>query len=231
MASDSFTGSDGTLLSAHNGGVWDADISGYAPDGDDDFTIISNQIRGPSFQQIAYRRADLSSNTCQIVKKGISGGSTGNSRFGIAVRMGTATLGYNVRLTRTDSAPDTWLDFNVYKNTTLIGSGTLPSAPSVEDDATIKITATASGSDQVINVWFNGSACSFTSSTNGASHLGVNLTDPSANTPLTTGSPGFFVTSSSDTAENWFDDWTDGDTGGGSSLPIFTAYYRMLNDA
>lgn len=204
MASDSFTNTDGTALSTHDA-AW-TKSNGYTAS----VTIQSNQARGPDFANCAYHYAGSGANESQIVKKAYS--ALANNRFAVTVRAGTGTLGYNLRLRGLSG--DNFTEAAVYKNTTYVASSTGLSISRLSD-ITMKITATANASDQDIRIWINSTQLTFNYSEAGTTYSGQVLTDPSANTPITGGDPGFFNNSSAAQAENWWDDWTDNVSAGG----------------
>ena len=198
MASDSFTNSNGTALSTHDAN-WST-VTGFTGS----VTIQSNQARGPDFANSAYRYTASSSDDSQVVKKAQA--ALGNNRYGVSVRMGSASIGYSLRL-RTLSG-DNFTEAAIYKHTTFVGSGSI--SASRLSDITLRVQATTNGSDQDIRAWVNGSAVTFGYSEAGTTYSGTVLTDPSANTPITSGAPGFIANNGSAAqAETYFDDWDD----------------------
>lgn len=212
MASDSFTNSDGTALATHDAN-W-ASVTGFTGA----VTIQSNQARGPDFANSAWRYTTSSSDDSQIVKKAQA--ALGNNRYGVCVRMGSASIGYSLRL-RTLSGGN-FTEAAVYKHTTYVASSTGITISRLSD-ITLRIQATASGGDQQIRIWVNGAATNFGYSEGGTTYSGAVLTDPSANTPITSGSPGFLANNGSAAqAETYFDDWDDLVSGGASRVHLLT---------
>lgn len=208
MATDSFTNSDGTALSTHDA-AWTKG-NGYTGS----VTIQSNQARGPDFANCCYYYSGSGQTSSEIVKKAYS--ALGNNRFAVTVRTSNSTLGYNLRLRGLSG--DNFTEAAVYKNTTYVASSTGITVSRLSD-ITMKITATTNGSDQDIRIWINGVQLTFGYSGAGTTYSGQVLTDPSANTPITGGDPGFFNNSSAAQAENYWDDWTDGAAAGVEAKP------------
>ncbi len=199
MASDSFTNSDGTALATHDAN-W-ATVTSFTGA----VTIQSNQARGPDFAASCYRYTASSADDSQVVKKAHA--ALGNNRFGVCIRAGASTIGYSLRLRGLSG--DNFTAAAVYKGTTYVASSGAISISRLSD-ITLRIQATTNASDQDIRAWVNASAITFGYSEGGTTYSGQVLTDPSANTPITSGSPGIlFNNNSAAQADTFFDDWTD----------------------
>jgi hypothetical protein len=204
VASDSFTNADGTALATHDAN-W-ATSGGYTNIGE----INTNSVRQRTgYQNVSYRYSTSSSDDCQIVK--LSHSEAGNGRWSANVRSSSSSLGYQLRMS--GYSDPNYGSFLVRNGATEIGGGSVGGTTFARTgDATMRIQATTVGGDVELRVWINGVAQTFGyASGTGNSYSGAVLTNGSGATPtpITSGEPGFYISSSVAAANGAFDDWDD----------------------
>jgi hypothetical protein len=193
MASDSFTGADGTVLSTHDAN-W-SKVSGA------DLKIYSNQLSHAGWAGAgAYRRTDSAEDKSEVKIVATSE----DVDKGPCVRMGASSHGYRAFFTTpsggnwTRIAVSDDVGFFAYVGTTF----TYAQA----SDWYMRIEA--SGTSPVTLKVYVGSTAGPTS------QAGTDATD--SDTPITSGNPGLYIPDSGTTENVYLDDWTDGASGGSS---------------
>lgn len=184
MASDAFTGDDGTALATHDEN-WKS-MSGY--------DVAYSELQGGLcqatanwMQQGAYYDGSTE-NRSKITAKGVS--TTGYTKSP-HVRAGAATKGYSFVLVPSGS---NWVGVAIYKNGTYAAEGGLFSIP-ISEDVDLEITAPGT------------STVTVTAYVNGTSRLSWD----DSSSPIGTGHPGFSVAAGSgDKTQTTIDTWTDG---------------------
>jgi hypothetical protein len=209
VATDNFTGTNGTTLYTHDN-KW-TDSAGNVTAENTDAEINSNQLR-PAGEWViggGYYNNSQSADPqmSQFVVKGTAAARV--YRY-IAVRMGASTNGYAVRYSESSGSNYTTLE--VLKDGSWIG--TISSrTDAYANDITLKIEASGT-STTTIKVYINGT------------QAGSDITDSSS--PITTGYPGFIIMGDG-TQLNIIDDWTDGVAAGGASpVPLFDYYFNNM---
>lgn len=198
MALDNFTGADGTLLAIHDSD-W-VDLNGtYLVS---KFKLTSSACGTTSTYALAGAIYSTSTaDSSQIVIKAVT--ATVN-KFVCIRSNSTNNYGYSARFIYTSG---NWVAVSIYKNgsqVAIVSGLTLPAT----SDHTLLITATGT-SPLLISVFIDGSTTA-----------AVTYSDSS---PLIAGSPGFYVVGNGVSANNNFDDWTDGVSAGGSFTGTYAA--------
>jgi hypothetical protein len=183
---DSFTDADNMALATHNA-LWASPGSTYLVTG---FKISSNAVQttGTFTTAGAYHTSSVS-DTSQIVNKALSNTAQTVNKY-VAVRMGSATLGYAGRVTLSGG---NWTTAAFSKNGGGLGSSCSGLSYAAGSDHTMKIVA--SGTSTVsLTLYIDGtSVCSTTDSTS----------------TITSGHPGFYVAGNGTVLNNVFDSWQD----------------------
>ena len=196
MASDNFTGADDTALETHDSN-WTSINATYPVS---NLEIISNTVRHEAIWQLSGAYYNGSSvDSSQIVFKA---GTNGSQSRNVSVRAGSDQRGYSASLTTISSGNYTY--FNISKNGAWLSTLETSGAWSVTADHTVKITASGS-STVTIEGFVDGSSEGTTSD---------------SSSPIGAGHPGFWTGELGTIAEGVYDDWTDGDTGGASSINV-----------
>jgi hypothetical protein len=205
MATDSFTGTDGTALATHDAN-WSAFNGTLAAQGGG--VLITGGYAGmpTDFDSVGSFYSSSSSGNCQIVKK--AGATFGSARARVCVRAGTDTYGYNVMLTNLTG--DVFSELTLYNHTTYLVAATGLSINRTSDH-TIRLRSTTNGGNQDIEAWIDGGQITWGTPTN-------NTIYSHSTTPLTTGSPGFWLSGSGSKSDSYFDDFDD--LLGGGSPPV-----------
>lgn len=213
MATDSFTGTDGTALSTHDAN-WSAFNGTLAAQGGG--VLITGGYAGmpTDFDAVGSFYSSSSSDNCQIVKKGSSGFGSARARF--CVRAGTDTFGYNVMLESLTG--DDFGTVTLYKHTTYVVATNGLSIPRTSD-ITVRIRATENGGNQDLECWINGSQITWGSPTN-------NVIRTDSTSPLSTGSPGFWLSGSGSKVDSYVDDFDDLESSG-PAIAVFMAAYAQ----
>lgn len=185
--SESFDGTDGTLLSTFSN--WSSINATFV---ETNFKISGNAITPTAAYAKAGGFHSLStSDISQIIFKGQT--STDISRF-LAVRANTDSTGYSIQLGY-PSATD-WRQISFFKNGTSIGTAqTISPTVPYGVDHTFKLVATGS-SPVTLSVYIDGSGTA-----------AATMTDSTS--PITSGHPGFYINTGSSTGNAFFDNWQD----------------------
>jgi hypothetical protein len=204
MASDSFTGADGTLLATHDAN-WAA-ISG--------FTITNAEIAGGACGPTAdwgligarYSTSDIDAS--QILHKGVS---NANYAKQVHVRAGASTAGYSAYA---QASGANFTSVIILKNGTYATEGGAFSV-AIGTDFTLKIAA-AGTTTVTVTVYVDGTS--------------VKTWDDSSS-PIGAGNPGFSTRQGSgDHTQAMVDDWTDGAAAAGTPLPVFMNLQRQFRN-
>ena len=192
MASDSFTGTNGTALTTH-----DANWSLCA---DDDFgRIYGNGVSYGAWSEGCYRYAGSNGNESIItLKAGANSGSA--AKVGPAVRMGSTTSGYHLLLGSISGSNYTYLHVRKNRNWLSRFSGTW----SINSDHVVRIVASGTGSTVTINCYVDG--------------IFVGSCDDSS-TPYISGLSGIYLMGDGSNDYAFGDDWSDGAISSKSLIP------------
>lgn len=202
MASDTFTGADGTALATH-----DANWDHVAGNGIDKFKIYSNALRIDAFWQEAARYSASSSDTSEIVVAA----DTGCNSVGVLVRAGDSNEGYRVYLTVPSGG--NWTKLYLAKDGNFLASFGNVSYP-INTTHTLKAVASGT-SPAIITAYVDGS------------QVGSPYSDSTS--PIASGSPGIFAVAPG-TSQLALDDWTDLAGGAPPAVPMgaISYYLRMM---
>lgn len=187
MASDSFTGADGTLLATHDTNWTQGQLIANL--------ALSGNACGVNdkYKTVAAYYATSTADSSQITIKAM--GSSATISKSPAVRMAGTARGYTL-LPLISSGIITRFAFQ--KNGTTIGYSTSGLSYPVTADHTLQITA--SGTSTVV-------LTAFIDGTNIGSYN-------DSSSPITSGSPGFYIDGGLVLSDTLIDDWTDGVSAG-----------------
>ncbi len=216
MATDAFTNTNGTLLSAHvaGGNTWAplllAEVQGE---------IISNQANCGSGFNVGARASNSTAGFSQIVFKA---GDYGAESKCVHVRAGAAQAGYWIQCYDAPSG-NTFATLTLRKADGFLTSANVSMNRLVDNTVAIKVTTV--GSDVQILGFLNGAALTWNESLPGFDGPpSVTFTDTAANTPITSGNPGFswLFSDGLDTDNSSFDNWTDTEPSAAATLSLAT---------
>jgi hypothetical protein len=180
---DSFTNTNGTLLTTHNQN-WV--FVGAA--GTDVARIYDNGLSHGTWTSAYYYRADSDRDSSQIVLLAGEPGSTG--KVSVTVRSSSGVTGYEIRLTGTG---DNWTDLNFYKNSLWVVATTgLSYAKS--SNHTLKVVASGTEGSVTVYGYVNGSLL---------------LTRVDSSSVIASGHPGVRTSGNGGNNYAFADDWTD----------------------
>lgn len=219
MTTDTFTASDGTALSAHTaaGITWGGLDSGVADGVINDGAAGGNEV---DVFTVRARATNLSGDFAQITLKG---GNYPVPSKSIHVRCGAAAKGYQVQVS--ELSGDTITHLYLLRNEGFLTAAVITGlSKSRLTDHTLAVRATTVGGGVEIRAYIDGTQVTWADTEPGNETPGTVFLDPTANTPITSGNPGFsFLFETPWTqANSAFDDFTDEESVGGT-VPEITS--------
>jgi hypothetical protein len=195
MATDTFTDSNGTALTDHDGnwtdpGLTNMDIANAE--------INNNLLESTGVSQRWAAYYSNSQNEDQMSQALIKGADGESTALHIAVRMASGVAGYAVVFdSRGGGSAGNWTDLYIYKDEVFWAGGSLADDYAYADDHTLKIEAAGNASVD-LDYYVDGN---------------LEDSDTDSSSPLTGGEPGVYLPTFKPVINSRLDDWTDGISG------------------